>query len=265
MRNYPLRITNYDLSAIRYKLSAVIEVCRVHVIEVEGLTKKFNDFTAVDAVSFKVRKGEIFGFVGPNGSGKSTTIRMLCGILDPTEGSARVLDFDIRQDPERIKERIGYMSQKFSLYEDLTVYENLEFYAGVYQVSPERMRTKIDESLKLAGLEAREDDITANLSVAFKQRLALGCALIHDPDLLFLDEPTAGVDPITRREVWNHLYALAEQGKTSFVTTHYMEEAERCTTLGFIFNGKIIALGSPKEVRGKATSLEEAFVSLTTV
>lgn len=236
-----------------------------NVIEVSGLTKKFNDFTAVDAVSFNVKKGEIFGFVGPNGSGKSTTIRMLCGILDATEGSANVLGFDIRKDPERIKEKIGYMSQKFSLYEDLTVYENLEFYAGVYQVPSEKMRPKIDEILKLSGLEDGEDNLTANLSVAFKQRLALGCAIIHDPDLLFLDEPTAGVDPITRRAFWNHLYLLAEQGKTSFVTTHYMEEAERCTTLGFIFNGKIIALGSPKEVRGEALSLEEAFVSLTTV
>lgn len=235
----------------------------MNVIEVSGLTKRFGDFTAVDGISFGVKKGEIFGFVGPNGSGKSTTIRMLCGILDATSGSASVLGFDIGKDPEKIKEKIGYMSQKFSLYEDLTVYENLEFYAGVYQVPPEKMRAKIDEILKLAGLEDRESDLTANLAVAFKQRLALGCAIIHHPDLLFLDEPTAGVDPITRREFWNHLYLLAEQGKTSFVTTHYMEEAERCTTLGFIFNGKIIALGSPKEVRGEALSLEEAFVSLT--
>lgn len=233
------------------------------VIETENLTKRFNDFTAVDNISFKVKKGEIFGFVGPNGSGKSTTIRMLCGILDPTEGEAKVLGFDIKKEPERVKEHISYMSQQFSLYEDLTVYENLEFYAGVYQIERGQFRDRIAESLEVAGLKGREYELTANLSIAFKQHLALACAVIHHPDLVFLDEPTAGVDPITRREFWKQLYLMAEQGKTSFVTTHYMEEAERCTTLGFIFNGRIIALGSPKEIRGEAGSLEDVFVALT--
>lgn len=220
-----------------------------YAVEAQELTKKFDDFTAVDGVSFSIKRGEIFGFVGPNGSGKSTTIRMLCGIIDPTSGAANVLGYDIVRASEEIKKRIGYMSQRFSLYEDLTVEENLEFYAGVYNVSRSRMRERKKLVLKMADLLGRERELAANLSVGWKQRLALGCSIIHQPQMIFLDEPTGGVDPLARRDFWDLLYNMAEEGTTLFVTTHYMDEAEHCHTLGFIYEGKIIALGSPREIK----------------
>ncbi|PRR68611.1 ABC transporter ATP-binding protein [Neomoorella humiferrea] len=218
-------------------------------IIVEGLTKRFGNFTAVEDVSFQVRRGEIFGFLGPNGSGKSTTIRMLCGLLSPTSGRASVLGYDIVRDAEAIRLNIGYMSQKFSLYEDLTVEENLEFYAGIYQLPPRRIKERKQDILAMAGLLGREKSITGTLSTGWKQRLALGCALIHEPGLVFLDEPTGGVDPVSRRNFWDLIYDLSRSGVTVLVTTHYMDEAEHCHTIGFIYNGKMIALGTPENLK----------------
>lgn len=234
-----------------------------YVIVADNLTKAFGDFTAVDGVSLEIQRGEIFGFVGPNGSGKSTTIRMLCGIIDPTSGFAEVLGYDVFKEAEKIKREIGYMSQKFGLYQDLTVKENIEFYAGVYQVGQAVFKERVDRGLEMSGLKDRAGEMTANLGVGYRQRLALACAVIHDPELIFLDEPTAGVDPVAREHFWNMLYDMAKAGRTSFVTTHYMEEAERCTTLGFIYEGKIIALGPPSEVKGTDPTLEQAFLRLT--
>ncbi len=218
-------------------------------IIVEGLTKRFGSFTAVEDVSFQVRRGEIFGFLGPNGSGKSTTIRMLCGLLAPTSGRASVLGYDIVRDAEAIRLNIGYMSQKFSLYEDLTVEENLEFYAGIYQLPPRRIKERKQDILAMAGLWGREKSITGTLSTGWKQRLALGCALIHEPGLVFLDEPTGGVDPVSRRNFWDLIYDLSRSGVTVLVTTHYMDEAEHCHTIGFIYNGKLVALGTPENLK----------------
>lgn len=218
-------------------------------IKATDLTKKFDGFTAVDSINFEVRKGEIFGFLGPNGSGKSTTIRMLCGIIEPTSGSAEVLGLDVASQSELIKRRIGYMSQKFSLYDDLTVKENIEFFGGIYGVPRKKLAEREDFILDMAGLKGRKKELTSNLSIGWKQRLALGTALIHEPELLFLDEPTAGVDPLSRRNFWDFLYELAETGVTLFVTTHYMDEAEHCNRLSFIYQGKIIALGTLSEIR----------------
>lgn len=220
-----------------------------YAVVAEELTKKFADFTAVDRVSFSIKRGEIFGFLGPNGSGKSTTIRMLCGIINPTAGFAKVVGYDIVKASEEIKKRIGYMSQRFSLYEDLTVEENLEFYAGVYGVPHSRIRERKRFVLKMADLLGREKELAANLSIGWKQRLALGCSIVHQPEMIFLDEPTGGVDPLARRDFWDLLYDMAEEGTTLFVTTHYMDEAEHCYTLGFIYEGRIIALGSPREIK----------------
>lgn len=218
-------------------------------ISVEQLTKKFGEFTAVDNVSFTVGKGEIFGFLGPNGSGKSTTIRMLCGVLDPTAGAASVLGIDVASQPEEVKRRIGYMSQKFSLYEDLTVTENLEFYGGVYDVPPDLFAERRREIIAMADLKGRENELAGNLSVGWKQRLALGCAIIHQPPILFLDEPTGGVDPVSRRRFWDMLHEMAREGRTLLVTTHYMEEAEHCHRLGFIYEGRLVALDSPRRIK----------------
>lgn len=220
-----------------------------YVIKTDNLTKQFGDLVAVNEVSLGVKKGEIFGFLGPNGSGKSTTIRMLCGILDPTAGSASILGFDVARQPEKIKERIGYMSQKFSLYDDLTVVENLEFYGGIYQVPLDKMKGRINFALDMADLVGRERELAANLSVGWKQRLALGCAIVHQPQLVFLDEPTGGVDPLSRRHFWDLIYDMSEEGKTLFATTHYMDEAEHCHRLAFIFEGRIIAMGTPDEIK----------------
>jgi ABC-2 type transport system ATP-binding protein len=218
-------------------------------IEVLGLTKKFGDFVAVNNVSFGVRRGEIFGFLGPNGAGKTTTIRMLLGLLTPTSGTAKVVGFDVIKEAEAMRKRIGYMSQKFSLYNDLTVEENLNFYGGVYGVRGRKLKERKDYILRMAGLVGRERELTRNLSGGWKQRLALGAAIIHEPEALFLDEPTAGVDPISRRAFWELIYELAEVGTTILVTTHYMDEAEHCQNLVFIQRGNLVAKGSPEEIK----------------
>jgi ABC-2 type transport system ATP-binding protein len=220
-----------------------------YAVEAHELTKQFDHFTAVDHVSFTIPRGQIFGFLGPNGAGKTTTIRMLLGLLKPTSGTATVLGFDILKDSEAIRKRIGYMSQKFSLYNDLKVEENLNFYGGTYGVRGERLRERKDYILNMAGLEGRAGELTKNLSGGWKQRLALGTAIIHEPEMLFLDEPTAGVDPISRRAFWGLLYELAEGGTTIMVTTHYMDEAEHCQSLAFIQRGRLVTMGSPQEIK----------------
>src|SRR6266498_2466141 len=232
-----------DLQTTVYRPSSDIAV------NVSDLTKKFGDFTAVDHVSFRVKEGEIFGFLGPNGSGKTTTIRMLCGLLPPTSGAGIVADRDILTQQSAIKPEIGYMSQKFSLYNDLTVEENLDFYAGVYGLRNSRLETRKRWALEMAGLIGRERVMTRDLSGGWKQRLALGCSILHEPSVLFLDEPTSGVDPISRRIFWDLIYRLSARGVTVFVTTHYMDEAEHCNTLGLIYNGHLIAHGSPASLR----------------
>lgn len=215
------------------------------VVEVVNLTRRFGDFVAVNNVTLSIEQGTIYGFLGPNGSGKSTTIRMLCGLLTPTAGEGRILGMDITRDSEAIKQKIGYMSQKFSLYNDLTVRENLEFYAGMYNLEVTREKEQIANMLSLAGLEQRQHELVANLSGGWKQRLALGCAIIHNPPILFLDEPTGGVDPKARRLFWDIIYDLARQGTTVMVTTHFMDEAEHCDEIGFIYEGTLIASDTP--------------------
>lgn len=223
-----------------------------YAIITHGLTRRFGQIVAVDHVDLRIKRGEIYGFLGPNGAGKSTTIRMLCGLLDPTEGSGYVLGYDIAREPERIKERIGYMSQRFSLYEDLTVRENLDFYASLYSVPNEIKRARIEQMIQMADLTGREGALAAHLSGGWKQRLALGCSIIHKPELLFLDEPTAGVDPVSRRNFWDLIYRLSEEGITIVATTHYMDEAEHCDSLGFIYQGRITAQGAREEIRTNA-------------
>jgi ABC-2 type transport system ATP-binding protein len=220
-----------------------------YAVEAVELTKRFGDFTAVDGVTFRIGQGNIFGFLGPNGAGKTTTIRMLLGLLRPTSGTATVLGFDVSRQPEEIRKRIGYMSQRFSLYQDLTVSENLDFYGRTYGVRGNRLRQRKRFVTEMAGLQGREGELTRNLSGGWKQRLALGAAILHEPRMLFLDEPTAGVDPISRRAFWDLLYDLAEEGTTIFVTTHYMDEAEHCQDLAFIYRGRLIARGSPEEIK----------------
>ncbi len=217
-------------------------------VVVEGLSRSFGKLVAVRDVSFRVHRGEIFGLLGPNGAGKSTTLRMLCGILDPSAGRATVVGFDVEREPERVKQNIGYMTQRFSLYEDLTVEENLNFYAGVYGLGRRERRVRVPAELARAGLADRRDQIAGTLSGGWKQRLALVCATIHEPPLLFLDEPTAGVDPVSRREFWAHIHRIASAGTTVIVTTHYMDEAERCHRLAFIFRGTLLDIGTPAEV-----------------
>lgn len=214
-------------------------------VVVKNLQRRFGNFLAVSGVSFEVARGEIFGFLGPNGAGKSTTIRMLCGILAPSGGSGTVAGFDIRKEPEQIKAHIGYMSQKFSLYEDLTVEENIDFYSGIYRIAPEKKKARKEWVIEMAGLEEHRDARTAVLSGGWKQRLALGCAILHEPPIIFLDEPTAGVDPISRRRFWNLIYELSSGGTTVFVTTHHLDEAECCDRIGLIYRGELIALGAP--------------------
>jgi ABC-2 type transport system ATP-binding protein len=220
-----------------------------HAVQVVELTKRFGDFTAVEGVSFAVERGTIFGFLGPNGAGKTTTIRVLLGLLKPTSGTATVLGFDVVRQTDEIKKRIGYMSQRFSLYDDLTVDENLNFYGRTYGVRSRRLRERKEFVLQMAGLGGRERELTRNLAGGWKQRLALGAAILHEPEMLFLDEPTAGVDPISRRSFWDLLYHLAEQGTTIMVTTHYMDEAEHCQSLAFIQHGRIIVQGSPAVIK----------------
>jgi ABC-2 type transport system ATP-binding protein len=220
-------------------------------VEAVELTRRFEDFVAVDRVSFQVQEGEVFGFLGPNGSGKTTTIRMLCGILEPTSGVARVAGFDVAKEPERVKERIGYMSQRFSLYPDLSVWENLDFYASIYRVPAQEKQQRLAELVAMANLTGREGELAKNLSGGWRQRLALGCAIAHRPRILFLDEPTGGVDPVSRRHFWEMIYSLAGGGVTVFVTTHYMDEAEHCNTLGMMHQGRLVALGTPDELKDR--------------
>ncbi|MEJ2663868.1 MAG: ABC transporter ATP-binding protein [Spirochaetia bacterium] len=219
------------------------------VVEVEKLKKDFGHFTAVDNISFSVSKGEIFGFLGPNGAGKSTTIRMLCGILLPTSGKGLVFGRDIYTEQQMIKQSIGYMSQRFSLYDDLTVMENLEFFGSIYELTPSVLHKRIDIVLKLAGISREKQWLVGKLPIGIKQRLALGTAIIHDPPLLFLDEPTSGVDPVMRRNFWELIYAFAAEGKSVFVTTHYMDEADHCDRISLIINGKLIAIDSPGNLK----------------
>jgi ABC-2 type transport system ATP-binding protein len=221
----------------------------LHPLEVLGLTKRFGSFTAVDHVSFSVKPGEVIGYLGPNGSGKTTTIRMLCGLLIPSEGTAKIMGIDVVRDPEAIKRHIGYMSQKFSLYDDLTVLENLEFYAGVYDVPEAQEKERIDDVLSMAGLSLHTNQLTGELSGGWRQRLALGCAMLHRPPLLFLDEPTSGVDPVARREFWDLIYQFASQGTTIFITTHYMDEAEHCNRVGFMYRSKLLAFDTPRSLK----------------
>ncbi len=223
-------------------------------VEIENLVKSFGAFTAVDRVTLRVEKGEIFGFLGPNGAGKSTTIRMLCGLLTPTSGRATVNGFDVATQAEQIRRSIGYMSQKFSLYDDLTVEENIDFFNGIYGVPRERRAERKDYVLRMAGIAERRRSRTATLSGGWKQRLALGCAILHNPPVLFLDEPTSGVDPIARGEFWRLIREMSAEGQTIFVSTHYMDEAEYCNRLALMYRGKVIALGPPAELKaGLAT------------
>ena len=219
------------------------------VIHAEGLTRYFGDFLAVDHVSFRVNAGEVVGYLGPNGSGKTTTIRMLLGLLIPSEGEARVLGYDVVRESEQVRERVGYMSQKFALYHDLTVGENLTFYAGVYGITD---RTRIEEVLELVGLEQHARQMVSELSTGWRQRLALGTAIVHRPQLLFLDEPTSGVDPKARRAFWDLIYGLVEQGVTALVTTHYMDEAEYCGRVGIMRQGRLLAMDTPSRLKAEA-------------
>ena len=218
-------------------------------LELNNLTRRFGDFVAVNNVSLQIKQGAIYGFLGPNGSGKSTTIRMLCGLLEPTSGSGKVLGLDIAKDSEALKQKIGYMSQKFSLYDDLSVIENLRFYAGLYSLSSEQMKKRIGEMLALSGLEKRQQELVATLSGGWKQRLALACSILHNPPVLFLDEPTGGVDPVSRRMFWEIIYDLSLQGTTVMVTTHFVDEAEHCDEIGFIFEGDLIASDTPDNLK----------------
>jgi ABC-2 type transport system ATP-binding protein len=232
----------------------------VATVVVKDLVKRFGDFTAVDHVSLETGSGEIFGFLGPNGAGKSTTIRILCGLLRPTSGRAMVAGIDVSHRPEAVRQNIGYMSQKFSLYNDLRVIENIRFFAGMYSVPDSVLSERIDWALGMAGLKGRESTLTGTLATGWKQRLALGCAVLHRPPILFLDEPTSGVDPISRRQFWELIYQLAAEGITVFVTTHYMDEAEYCHHLVLIDRGRIVASGSPSELKLQAMKGELLFV-----
>lgn len=218
-------------------------------VKIDGLTKKFGDFVAVDSISLTVRKGEVFGFLGPNGAGKSTTIKMLCGLLTPTEGTGSVGGYDVRNEAEEIKKHIGYMSQRFSLYETLTAEENIDFFSGIYGVPRDKKSERKDWALRMAGLEDRKNALTGTLPGGFKQRVALGCAILHEPPIIFLDEPTSGVDPVSRRSFWDLIYRMSAEGVTVFVTTHYMDEADYCDRLALIYRGRLIAEGTPQQLK----------------
>ncbi|HJX34422.1 MAG TPA: ABC transporter ATP-binding protein [Desulfatiglandales bacterium] len=240
------------------------------IVYVKDLKKVFGGFTAVDGISFSLKRGEIFGFLGPNGAGKSTTIRMLCGIITPTSGEGMVAGHDIFIEPEEVKHSIGYMSQKFSLYEDMTPFENIRFYLGIYSVAEKDWNERIEWVLDMARLQEVKDRVTRDLPVGWRQRLALGCALIHRPEILFLDEPTSGVDPITRRHFWAFIDHLAVEGITIFVTTHYMDEARNCGRIAMINEGRIVMSGSPSEIIKETfpdredADLNDAFIRLMT-
>ena len=234
----------------------------VFAVEAENLTRRFGSFKAVDSISFQVKKGEIFGFLGANGAGKTTTIRMLCGLLLPSSGKAHVNGLDVYKQYEEIKQHIGYMSQKFSLYDDLTVKENIEFYGGIYGLTRDKIKERTDELLDYLGLHDQADSLTVSLPVGWKQRLALSTALLHDPPIIFLDEPTSGVDPVSRRNFWLLIYELIERGKTVFVTTHFMDEAEYCHRISIMKDGVIEAMGEPAKLKQqyKASNLNEVFL-----
>ena len=220
-----------------------------NAVVVDKLEKRFGDFVAVNRISFQVRKGEVFGFLGPNGAGKTTAMRMLCGILTPSGGQGTVAGFDVRTQPEQIKSHIGYMSQRFSLYQDLTVEENIDFYSGVYRIPAAKKRQRKQWVIEMSGLAQHRHHLAGILSGGWRQRLALGCAILHEPPIVFLDEPTSGVDPISRRQFWDLIYMLSGQGVTIFVTTHYMDEVEYCNRLGLIYRGELIALGTPHALK----------------
>ena len=234
------------------------------VLKASDLTRKFGDFTAVDHISFEVGRGEIFGFLGANGAGKTTAIRMLTGLLAPTEGRAEVAGFDVATETEAVKKRIGYMSQKFSLYEDLTVLENIRLYGGIYGLSDNEIKSKSKQLIAMLGMEDQQEQKIASLPLGWKQKLAFSVALLHQPNIIFLDEPTGGVDPITRRQFWEQIYKVAEEGTTVFVTTHYMDEAEYCDRVSIMVDGRIDALDSPSGLKEKfgADDIEEVFIQL---
>ena len=234
------------------------------VIRVEDLTKKFGDFYAVKNISFEVEKGEIFGFLGANGAGKTTAMKMLCGLWSPTSGKATVAGFDVFKQQNKIKENIGYMSQKFSLYEDLTVLENIRFVGGIYRLSNDDIRRRSKELINMLGLEEVKDSLLSSLPLGWKQKLAFSIALIHNPKIVFLDEPTGGVDPVTRRQFWESIYQASEQGTTIFVTTHYMDEAEYCDRISMMVDGEIRGLGTPDELKMfyKASNMDEVFIKI---
>lgn len=234
------------------------------VIIVDQLSKHFGEFTAVDAISFDVRKGEIFGFLGANGAGKTTAMRMLCGLSKPSSGSAIVAGFDVYKDSEQIKRNIGYMSQKFSLYEDLTVFENIQFFGGIYGLSNKEIQTKSQAIMINLGLQSEAKKLVVSLPLGWKQKLAFSVANLHQPKIVFLDEPTGGVDPVTRRQFWELIYQAADEGITIFVTTHYMDEAEYCNRLSIMVDGKIAALDSPKNLKQRfnAKNMDEVFYRL---
>lgn len=238
-----------------------------NVIEIRELKKSFGSTKAVDGISIDIPKGSIYGILGPNGSGKTTLIRMLCGVITPSSGTGRVMGYELVKETEKIKQQIGYMSQKFSLYEDLTVFENLKFYTEIYSVPKKEVKERIRQVVAMAGLEGRENQITKTLSGGWKQRLSLGCALIHRPELLILDEPTSSVDPVSRRVFWQIIYKLAASGITIFVTTHYMDEAESCDEVVFIFRGKVIGKGNPKDIieEMECKNLEDVFIKFVEI
>jgi len=239
------------------------------VIKAQGLTKRFGTFAATDGVTFSVRRGEIFGLLGPNGAGKSTTFKMLCGLLKPSEGQASVVGFDLQRAGSKARNRIGYMAQKFSLYGDLTVRHNLEFFSGIYGLERSRQREAVENMIGIFALQPYVDTPAGQLPLGFKQRLAMACSLMHEPDVLFLDEPTSGVDPITRREFWGHINGLVQKGVTVLVTTHFMEEAEYCDRIGLVYRGQVIAMGSPDDLKRRVRTqtlsdptMEDAFIAL---
>ncbi len=234
------------------------------IIKSSNLTRKFGDFTAVDHISFEVQRGEVFGFLGANGAGKTTAMRMLTGLLVPTEGEATVAGFDVYSEAEQIKKQIGYMSQKFSLYEDLTVRENIRLYGGIYGLSDKEIRQKSDELIEMLDMQDLKNKKIGSLPLGWKQKLAFSVALIHNPKIVFLDEPTGGVDPITRRQFWEQIYKVADEGTTVFVTTHYMDEAEYCDRVSIMVDGRIDALDTPRALKGKfeADSIEDFFITL---
>jgi ABC-2 type transport system ATP-binding protein len=234
------------------------------VIKTENLTKRFGDFIAVDAITFDVKEGEIFGFLGANGAGKTTAMRMLCGLSIPSSGEASIGGFDVYREREKIKKNIGYMSQKFSLYEDLTVAENIRFFGGIYGLDAQRLKTKSREMIQTLGLESQKNKLVASLPLGWKQKLAFSVSIIHEPKIVFLDEPTGGVDPVTRRQFWDLIYAASERGITIFVTTHYMDEAEYCNRISMMVDGKIKAMDSPAKLKSQfsAESMDEVFFEL---